>query len=248
VTTLPTFGDGSDVLKVMHRILLIDDDEHLAAPLAVYLKRFDLELESALRPSDGLARLAAGGIDAVILDVMLPEMDGFEVCRRIRRDNREVPVLMLTARGDVTDRIVGLELGADDYLPKPFEPRELAARLQTILRRLRPAAPPASVVTEPMQLRFEGLSIDVERREVRRQGEPVELTGTEFELLLLLAREPNKVWHRDDILNRLRGRDADLYTRAVDILVSRLRRKLEPLACIKTLRNAGYTFALARSA
>ncbi|WP_284616549.1 response regulator transcription factor [Aquabacterium humicola] len=232
----------------MHRILLIDDDEHLAAPLAVYLKRFDLELESALRPSDGLARLAAGGIDAVILDVMLPEMDGFEVCRRIRRDNREVPVLMLTARGDVTDRIVGLELGADDYLPKPFEPRELAARLQTILRRLRPAAPPAGAVAEPMQLRFDGLSIDVERREVRRQGEPVELTGTEFELLLLLAREPNKVWHRDDILNRLRGRDADLYTRAVDILVSRLRRKLEPLACIKTLRNAGYTFALARSA
>jgi two-component system, OmpR family, response regulator len=233
----------------MHRILLIDDDEHLAAPLAEYLKRFDLALESALKPSDGLARLAAGGIDAVILDVMLPEMDGFEVCRRIRRDNREVPVLMLTARGDVTDRIVGLELGADDYLPKPFEPRELAARLQTILRRLRPAPAPASAAaTEPTQLRFDGLSIDLERREVRRQGEPVELTGTEFELLLLLAREPNKVWHRDDILNRLRGRDADLYTRAVDILVSRLRRKLEPLACIKTLRNAGYTFALARSA
>ncbi|NRF68028.1 response regulator transcription factor [Aquincola sp. S2] len=225
----------------MHRVLLIDDDEHLAAPLAAYLKRFDLELESALRPSEGLARLAQGGIDAVILDVMLPEMDGFAVCRHIRRDS-EIPVLMLTARGDVTDRVVGLELGADDYLPKPFEPRELAARLQTILRRIRPAsAADASV------LRFDGLQIDLERREVRREGEVVELTGTEFELLLLLAREPHKVWHRDDILNRLRGRDAELYTRAVDILVSRLRRKLEPLACIKTLRNAGYTFALARS-
>jgi two-component system OmpR family response regulator len=227
----------------MHRILLIDDDEHLAPPLAAYLRRFDLALDSALRPSLGLARLAEGGIDAVILDVMLPEMDGFEVCRRIRRDS-DIPVLMLTARGDVTDRVVGLELGADDYLPKPFEPRELAARLQTILRRVRPAGADNS----GSQLRFDGLLIDNERREVRRQGEVLELTGTEFELLLLLAREPGKVWSRDDILNRLRGRDADLYTRAVDILVSRLRRKLEPLACIKTLRNAGYTFALARSA
>ena len=228
----------------MHRILLIDDDEHLAPPLAAYLRRFDLALDSALRPSLGLARLAEGGIDAVILDVMLPEMDGFEVCRRIRRDS-DIPVLMLTARGDVTDRVVGLELGADDYLPKPFEPRELAARLQTILRRVRPAA---VVESSASQLRFDGLLIDTERREVKRQGEVIELTGTEFELLLLLAREPGKVWSRDDILNRLRGRDADLYTRAVDILVSRLRRKLEPVACIKTLRNAGYTFALARDA
>jgi OmpR family response regulator RpaB len=231
----------------MHRILLIDDDEHLAPPLAAYLRRFDFELIAAHRPSDGFAKLTEGGIDAVILDVMLPEMDGFAVCRQIRRDS-DIPVVMLTARGDVTDRVVGLELGADDYLPKPFEPRELAARLQTVLRRrvqvpaLAASAAPASL------LRFEGLEIDTERRVVRRQGEPVELTGTEFELLLLLAREPNKVWHRDEILNRLRGRDADLYTRAVDILVSRLRRKLEPLACIKTLRNAGYTFALARVA
>jgi two-component system OmpR family response regulator len=229
----------------MHRILLIDDDEHLATPLAAYLRRFDFELIAAHRPSDGLARLAEGGIDAVILDVMLPEMDGFAVCRRVRRDSA-IPVLMLTARGDVTDRVVGLELGADDYLPKPFEPRELAARLQTILRRVRPVNELAPAAGGP--LRFEGLEIDAERREVRREGEVVELTGTEFELLLMLAREPNRVWHRDEILNRLRGRDADLYTRAVDILVSRLRRKLEPLACIKTLRNAGYTFALARSA
>jgi OmpR family response regulator RpaB len=228
----------------MHHILLIDDDEHLAPPLATYLRRFDFELESALRPSEGLARLARGGVDAVILDVMLPEMDGFEVCRRIRRDS-EVPVLMLTARGDLTDRVVGLELGADDYLPKPFEPRELAARLQTILRRVRPA--PAPETPPPTQLRFDGLQIDLERREVMRRGEAVQLTGTEFELLWLLAREPQRVWSRDEILNRLRGRDADLYTRAVDILISRLRRKLEPVACIKTLRNAGYAFALARS-
>jgi two-component system OmpR family response regulator len=229
----------------MHRILLIDDDEHLAPPLAAYLKRFDFELVAAHRPSEGFARLAVGGIDAVILDVMLPEMDGFAVCRQIRRDS-DIPVLMLTARGDVTDRVVGLELGADDYLPKPFEPRELAARLQTVLRR-RVQVPVAAPAPTSL-LRFDGLEIDADRRTVRRQGDAVELTGTEFELLLLLAREPNKVWHRDEILNRLRGRDADLYTRAVDILVSRLRRKLEPLACIKTLRNAGYTFAMARRA
>ena len=226
----------------MHRILLIDDDEHLGPPLATYLRRFDLDLLCALRPSEGLARLAEGGIAAVILDVMLPEMDGFEVCRRIRQTS-EVPVLMLTARGDVTDRVVGLELGADDYLPKPFEPRELAARLQTILRRARPAPAVAAPAT---LLQFDGLAIDTERREVKRLGEVLDLTGTEFELLLLLAREPHKVWSRDDILNRLRGREADLFTRAVDILISRLRRKLEPLDCIKTLRNAGYTFAAAR--
>jgi len=229
----------------MHRLLLIDDDEHLAPPLAAYLRRFDFELQAALRPSDGLALLAQGGFDAVILDVMLPEMDGFEVCRRIRQSG-DIPVLMLTARGELSDRVVGLELGADDYLPKPFEPRELAARLQTILRRARPAA--AVPAAAPALLHFDGLSIDTDRREVLRGGEPVELTGTEFELLLLLAREPQRVFTRDQILNRLRGRDADLYTRAVDLLISRLRRKLAPLDAIKTLRNAGYTLALARRA
>jgi len=252
----------------MHRVLLIDDDEHLAAPLAAYLRRFDFELLAAQRPSDGLALLAGGGFDAVILDVMLPEMDGFEVCRRIRRSpapGSGIPVLMLTARGELSDRVVGLELGADDYLPKPFEPRELAARLQTILRRVRPGPPlpampgmpgmpvmpvmPVIPVTPAAAtlLLFDGLRIDTERREVQRQGEPVVLTGTEFELLLLLAREPQRVFNRDEILNRLRGRDAELYTRAVDLLVSRLRRKLAPLDAIKTLRNAGYALALGRS-
>lgn len=255
----------------MHRLLLIDDDEHLGPPLAVYLRRFDFELQAATRPSDGLALLARGGFDAVILDVMLPEMDGFEVCRRIRQQagaGGAIPVLMLTARGELSDRVVGLELGADDYLPKPFEPRELAARLQTILRRARPAAlapisavaaamaevgaarlsfgAPATPTPEARWLRFDGLQIDTDRREVQRGGEAVELTSTEFELLTLLAREPQRVFTRDEILNRLRGREADLYTRAVDLLVSRLRRKLAPLDAIKTLRNAGYTLALAR--
>jgi len=224
----------------MHRILLIDDDELLAPPLAAYLQRFDMQLENATRPSVGLARLRAESFDAAILDVMLPEMDGFELCRAIRKDS-DVPIIMLTARGEVMDRIVGLELGADDYLPKPFEPRELAVRLQTILRRARSAP-----TQDAQQLAFDGLQIDLARRQVRRLGQPVELTGTEFELLVLLAREPQKVFDRDQILNRLRGHEADLHTRAVDILVSRLRRKLEPLDCIKTLRNAGYAFAGAR--
>ena len=224
----------------MSRILLIDDDEQLGAPLAAYFARFELVLEQALRPSAGLARLRQGGFDAAILDVMLPEMDGFALCRAIRQES-DLPVLMLTARGEVMDRVVGLELGADDYLPKPFEPRELVARVQTVLRRRRAAAPAASAES---RLLFEGLQLDPATRSVQRQGEPVELTSTEFDLLLLLARTPGKVFSRDDILNQLRGHEAELYTRAVDIVVSRLRKKLEPLDCIKTLRNAGYALAL----
>ena len=228
----------------MHRILLIDDDEQLGPPLTTYFQRFELELVQALRPSEGLALLEArgqGGFDATILDVMLPEMDGFEVCRSIRRTS-DIPIVMLTARGEVMDRVVGLELGADDYVPKPFEPRELVARLQTLFRRMK-AAPPteASDVLE-----FEGLRIDPARRSVQRLGQEVELTGTEFDLLHLLAQGAGRVFSRDDILNQLRGHEAELFTRAVDIVVSRLRKKLEPLDAIKTLRNAGYTLALRR--
>ncbi|MBI5721500.1 MAG: response regulator transcription factor [Burkholderiales bacterium] len=237
----------------MPRLLLIDDDEHLGPPLAAYLQRSGFELVQATRPSAGLERLRGGHFEAVILDVMLPEMDGFETCRAIRREST-VPVIMLTARGEVMDRVVGLELGADDYLPKPFEPRELLARLQTVLRRTA-AAPVAKG-----RLAFEGLTIDLDRREVRLQGAPqegekgeqgerlVDLTGTEFELLALLAGTPGKVFSRDDILTRLRGHAAeDIASRAVDILVSRLRRKLEPLDLIRTLRNAGYVFAGVRA-
>jgi OmpR family response regulator RpaB len=225
----------------MRRILMIDDDALLAAPLATYFRRFDFALDSAVRPSQGLEMLRAHPYDAAILDVMLPEMDGFELCRAIRRES-DIPIVMLTARGDVMDRIVGLEIGADDYIPKPFEPRELLTRIQTILRRARAPVAPAHG-----RLVFDGIEIDLERRQVLRRGELVDLTGTEFELLAMLARSPQKVFHRDEILNRLRGQDADLYTRAVDILVSRLRKKLEPLDCIKTLRNAGYAFAGAQA-
>ena len=223
----------------MRHLLLIDDDEHLGPPLAAFFARFDFELRHATLPSAGLAMLRDRPVDAVILDVMMPQMDGFELCRAIRRDST-VPIIMLTARGEVMDRVVGLELGADDYLPKPFQPRELLARVQTILRRAAPAAVPPSGGT----LRFEGLEIDLQRRSVRRSGASVELTSTEFELLVLLASVPHKVHSRDDILSRLRGHSAeDIHSRAVDILVSRLRRKLEPLDVIRTLRNAGYLFA-----
>jgi OmpR family response regulator RpaB len=250
----------------MPRLLLIDDDERLGPPLAAYMQRHGFALEHATRPSRGLERLEQGGIDAVILDVMLPEIDGFEVCRTIRKSPgaaAAVPIVMLTARGEVMDRIVGLELGADDYLPKPFEPRELLARIQTVLRRSTPAPTPNAAVghagASPPRgtLRFEGLAIDLDRHEVRRRGGAgdasgaggdgaevlVDLTGTEYELLVLLASHPGRVFSRDDILTRLRGHAAeDIASRAVDILVSRLRRKLEPLDNIRTLRNAGYRF------
>ncbi|PUE55015.1 DNA-binding response regulator [Limnohabitans sp. 2KL-17] len=230
----------------MNRILLIDDDTQLGPPLATYFQRFELQLTHATRPSEGLALLRNQSFDAVILDVMLPEMDGFELCRTIRKES-DIPIVMLTARGDVMDRVVGLELGADDYLPKPFEPRELVARLQTVLRRQKSnGMAQTSNLSDLPSLHFEGLDIDTARRSVTRAGEALELTGTEFELLLVLAREPGKVFSRDDILNQLRGHEADLYTRAVDIVVSRLRKKLEPLDCIKTLRNAGYALALPR--
>lgn len=235
----------------MRRLLLIDDDDQLAAPLAAFFRRFDCELVSATTPSAGLALLKEGGFDAAILDVMLPEMDGFELCRTIRKHS-DLPIVMLTARGDVMDRVVGLELGADDYVPKPFEPRELLARLQTVWRRSgsrgAPAASPDPAATAQRVMAFDGLTIDLDRRHALRGGEALDLTGTEFELLVMLAREPQKVFTRDEILEKLRGHAAeDLLTRAVDILVSRLRKKLEPLDCIRTLRGVGYAFAAGRA-
>jgi OmpR family response regulator RpaB len=229
----------------MQRILLIDDDAQLGPPLAAYFARFDFKLDCALKPSSGMALLQRERFDAALLDVMLPEMDGFALCRAIRKDS-DIPIIMLTARGEVMDRVVGLELGADDYVPKPFEPRELVARLQTVLRR-RVASPTLAAPSGDQYLHFEGLVIDLPTRSVQRHAEALSLTSTEFDLLVLLAKEPSKVFHRDDILNHLRGHEVDMQTRAVDIVISRLRKKLEPLDCIKTLRNAGYTLALNRT-
>ncbi len=227
----------------MPRILLIDDDAQLGGPLAAYFQRFGLSLECTLRPSTGLAVLRGGDFDAAILDVMLPEMDGFELCRLIRQES-DIPIIMLTARGELSDRVVGLELGADDYLPKPFEPRELVARLQTVMRRRVPLPAAFLPHASPSRLVFDDLVLDATTRQVHRLGMLLELTSTEFDLLYLLAATPGKVFSRDDILNQLRGHEAELYTRAVDIVVSRLRKKLEPLDCIKTQRNVGYALAL----
>lgn len=219
----------------MHKILLIDDDERLGSLLSRYFARHELQLESALRPSAGLKKLALGGFNLVILDVMLPEMDGFEVCRAIRRES-EIPIIMLTARGEVMDRVVGLELGADDYLPKPFEPRELVARIQNILKRASSHQKPEPII------RFGELNIDADLRAASLNGAPLDLSTMEYRLLELFARHPGKTFSRDEILSLLKGIEADLFTRSVDILVSRLRHKLQPLDCIQTVRGSGYRF------
>lgn len=217
-------------------ILIIDDDEKLNKLLTGYLADFGFRTLSATRPKDGLKKLKAQSADLVILDVMLPDMDGFEVCKTIRQRST-VPIIMLTARGELTDKIVGLELGADDYLPKPFEPRELVARIQRVLKRSD-----ASVVNSNGAWSFTDLRIDRERQQVEVHGEDVGLSHLEYRLVELLAGRPGHPFSRNDILNALRGIDADLYTRAVDVLVSRVRQKLKPTDYIKTVRGAGYSF------
>ena len=166
-------------------------------------------------------------------------MDGFEVCNRIRKHS-DIPIMMLTARGEVMDRIVGLELGADDYLPKPFEPRELVARIQRILKRSQ--IKHASGNATAKQLSFGRLCIDSIQRQVQLDGEIIALSAMEYKLLMLFAASPQKTFSRDELLNQLKGIDADVYTRSIDILVSRLRNKLKPLDLIKTIRGQGYVF------
>lgn len=217
-------------------VLLIDDDQRLADLLARYFERFDLRVEHAAAPSSGLKKLGSNRFDLVILDVMLPEMDGFEVCKAIRKTS-DIPIIMLTARGEVMDRVVGLEIGADDYLAKPFEPRELVARIQNILKRTGRASANGAV------LDFGTLVIDTQLRSVMLNGALLNLSSMEYQLLELFARHPGKTFSRDEILNALKGVDADdLFTRSVDILISRVRTKLKPLDCIKTQRGSGYCF------
>lgn len=215
----------------MPTVLLIDDDEKLAQPLRQYLARFDLSLESETDPLAGIERSRREPFDLIVLDVMLPNIDGFEACRRIRRES-DIPIIMLTARGEVMDRVVGLELGADDYLSKPFEPRELVARMQNILRRNRPP--------QPMIYCWGELQLDLERKQLLRNQEVVVLTAAELGLLTLLAQNQHKILSRDEIMQQLRGIDADIYSRAIDVLVSRLRRKLQQPQLIRTLRGHGY--------
>jgi DNA-binding response OmpR family regulator len=224
-------------------ILVIDDDIKLNQLLSEYLGKYGYEVTTAAHPEEGLKILRRELPDIVILDVMLPEMDGFEVCKRIR-SSFDVPIIMLTARGDVTDRIVGLELGADDYLPKPFEPRELVARMQSILRRSGDAG-----ISQRMHVG--ALIVDMNALTATLEGEQIELTTAEFALLSLFVRNPGKMLTRDRIMDNLKGYEWESFDRSIDVLVSRLRQKLhdDPRKprFIKTVWGAGYKFIGAES-
>lgn len=227
----------------MKKILIIDDDENLGELLTQYLLKNRIEACVANTPSKGFELIKKQKPDLLILDVMLPEKDGFEVCKEIRTKSAIyglLPILMLTAHAEVSNRIVGLELGADDYLSKPFEPRELLARIQNILRRYGDEGSLRKI--QPIA----GLDADVLRREIKMDSVLLELTTMEYELLILFMKYPNKTFTRDELMNLLRGIDAELFSRAVDTLVSRLRQKLNDTSkkprFIKTVWGRGYEF------
>lgn len=224
------------------RILLIEDDVRLAEMVSEYLGEAGFRVSVVLQGGSGLERLARESFDALVLDLMLPDMDGLEVCRRLRAKS-DTPVLMLTARGDATDRIVGLEIGADDYLPKPFEPRELLARLRAILRRRKGAA--AEKV-----LRFGQLEIDRDARCVTVDGEACSLTGYQFALLVALAENAGRVLAREALMGLVKRERLEPFDRSIDVHVSRIRAAIEddpkqPRRII-TVRGAGYVFAKAQ--
>ncbi|HTU65188.1 MAG TPA: response regulator [Steroidobacteraceae bacterium] len=220
------------------RILLVEDDARLAQMVVDYLAEAGFRVTAAATGADAERRLKREGFDAVVLDLMLPDADGLDVCRRIRAES-SIPVLMLTARGDPLDRVIGLELGADDYLPKPFEPRELLARLRAILRR---GAVPATDV-----LRFGRLEIDRAAREVRVDGEVKPITGFQFTLLVALAERAGRVLSRETLMDLTKGAALEDFDRSIDVHVSRLRAAIETdpkhPRRILTLRGAGYVFA-----
>ena len=223
------------------QVLIVDDDRRLSAMLAEYLAGNGFRVQAAETAGAGIAEIARLGPDAVVLDVMLPDMDGFEALRRIRAAS-DVPVLMLTARGDETDRIVGLEIGADDYLPKPFNPRELLARLKAILRR-RSAGANAS----PRILRFGRLEIDPASRSARVDGRDCLMTSYQFDLLVALAENAGRTLSREQLMDMVKGEELDAFDRSIDVHVSRIRAAIEadprhPRRII-TIRGAGYVFA-----
>jgi two-component system phosphate regulon response regulator OmpR len=220
------------------RILIIDDDERLGRMLGTYLGASGFTVEQRLNGASGFAA-GRRGFDAVILDGMLPDLDGLEVLRRLRAES-DVPVLMLTARGDPTDRIVGLELGADDYLPKPFEPRELLARLRAVLRRRVSSATPSA------PLRFGRLELDREGRQVTLGGEPRPLTAHQFDILRVLAESAGRILSREQISERVTGEEGD-GDRSVDVHISRIRAAIEDdpkePRRVLTVRGSGYLFS-----
>jgi len=227
---------------VAERVLLIEDDSRLADMVREYLGKAGFDVVHAENGTRGLALFGREPVAAIILDLMLPDADGLEICRRIRASS-DSPILMLTARGDPMDRVVGLEMGADDYLPKPFEPRELLARLRAILRRSR-AGPRSDV------LRYGRLEIDRGAREVRLDGSPRPLTTYQFALLLALAEHSGRVMSRDALMDLIKGEQFDAFDRSIDVHVSRIRAAIEddprkPRRVI-TVRGAGYVFAKAQ--
>jgi DNA-binding response OmpR family regulator len=220
----------------MPRVLLIDDDKRLHELLATYLEQNGFTVVGAPDGQRGLAHLESEPFDVVVLDVMMPGLDGLEVCRRIRAKSR-VPILMLTAKGDETDRVVGLELGADDYIAKPFGPRELVARLRAVLRRVNPT-------TDAELVLINEIAIDVPAHKVRVDGREIDLTGIEFDILLALARRAGRVVARDALLTEAGRGDVTVSDRTVDVHISHLRQKLgdDPRTPkkIKTIRGVGY--------
>ena len=225
------------------RLLLIDDDARLASMVSEYLGQAGFEVETAGTLAAGRARLAEQAYDALVLDLMLPDGDGLQLCRELRATSRtrQLPLLMLTARGEPTDRIVGLELGADDYLGKPFEPRELLARIKALLRRASPQAADDDV------LRFGRLEIDLGARVARLDGKPCDLTGHQFDLLVVMAQSPGRVLSRDQIMDALRGHPLEAFDRSIDVHISRIRAAIEDdpknPRRVLTVRGAGYVFA-----
>jgi len=237
VTMLVTGVVASKVLTVSIRLLLIDDDKRLHELLSDYLSASGITIEHAPDGRSGLSRLEGDAFDAVLLDVMMPGIDGLEVVKRLRTKSK-VPVIMLTARGDETDRVVGLELGADDYVAKPFAPRELLARIRAVLRRSSPEA-----VSE--QLRVGPIELDVPGRVVKVKGELADLTGLEFDILLALVRRAGRVVPREALLSEAGRGDVVVGERTVDVHISHLRAKLgdDPPKLIKTVRGVGYVLA-----
>ncbi len=219
------------------RILLVDDDAELCHLLGEFLKREGFTVDCEHEGHGGLSKALAGGMDLVVLDVMLPGLDGFEILRRLRPHSK-VPVIMLTARGEDVDRIVGLELGADDYLPKPFNPRELAARIRAVLRRYEQRPPDSSARVE-----INGVALNPGTREVLVQGKPVELTTFEFDILEMLMRSAGRVLSRDRLMENFYNRKATPFDRSIDMHISHLRKKIEHGdTLIKTIRGVGYQF------
>jgi DNA-binding response OmpR family regulator len=221
------------------RVLLIDDDQRLIELLSSYLEQNGVTVTGVADAARGLAALEAGAFDAVLLDVMMPGMTGLEACKRIRQKSK-IPIIMLTAKGDETDRVVGLEIGADDYVAKPFSPRELLARLRAVLRRASPDA-----VAERIQVG--AIALDAPSREARHDGKLVELTGIEFDILLALARRAGRVVPRESLLSDAGRSDVVVGERTVDVHISHLRQKLgdDPRTpkLIKTVRGVGYILA-----